>query len=61
MDKFKKVAKAPVNFVSKHRVAIAIIGTAAICTTISRSALQDANAFIESKGLMEEYGNFTGK
>jgi hypothetical protein len=55
MNKIKKVAKASKNFVVKHKVAVAIVTTAVICTAMNRNALSAYNEFLEEKGLTEEF------
>jgi hypothetical protein len=58
MNKIKKVAKAPVNFVVRHKVAVTAVTTAAICIAINRNAISNYNEFLEAKGLTEEFVNF---
>lgn len=43
------------NFVKKHRVAIAVVVTAATCLTINRYALKQHDAFLKEKGLFDEF------
>jgi hypothetical protein len=50
-DKTVKVVK----FVRRHKVAVAIVGTAAVCLYINRVALMQHNDFLKEKGLYEEF------
>lgn len=43
------------KFVSKHRVAIAIVGTAVICMYITREALGQHNDFLMEHGLYDAF------
>lgn len=43
------------NFVAKHRVAIAVVGTAATCLTINRMALKQHDDFLKEHDLYETF------
>lgn len=49
------------QFVSDHRVAIAVITTATATTAamvaMQKGAVREVNDFLESKGLLEEFHN----
>jgi hypothetical protein len=51
----KNKAMKPVNFVRRHKVAVAIVGTAVICIYINRQALAQHNDFLMEKGLFDEF------
>lgn len=55
MSKFVQKATAPVRFVSKHRVAIAVGVTAVTCMAINRAALKQHNEFLKEHGLYEQF------
>lgn len=46
---------APVKFVRRHKVVIAIVGTAAICTYLNRQTLAMHNEFLKDNGLYETF------
>lgn len=54
-DKVKKAAVSTKNFVYKHRVAIAVVATTAVCLKINNLALKQHNEFLKEKGLYEEF------
>jgi hypothetical protein len=58
MNKIKKVAKASRNFVSRHKVAFAVIGTSAVCLALHNKSVNGWNEFVEQQGLTEEYNKF---
>jgi hypothetical protein len=43
------------NFVKKHRVAIAISGTAATCLYLNYRAMEIHNEFLREHGLYEKF------
>lgn len=43
------------NFVSRHKVGIAIFSTAGVCLLLNRVALRDHDAFLAKKGLLDEF------
>ena len=43
------------KFVAKHKVALAVTGTAATCLTLNRLALKQHDDFLREKGLYEEF------
>lgn len=45
------------NFVERHKVAIAVTGTAASCLYLNRVALKQHDDFLKEKGLYEEFYN----
>lgn len=45
------------SFVSRHRVALAVIGTIVVMGKLNQYAQREQMSFIESKGLMDEYLN----
>jgi hypothetical protein len=45
----------PVKFVRRHKVAIAIVTTAAICIAINRQALGQHNDFLKEIGQYEAF------
>lgn len=47
------------KFVARHRVAIAVTGTAIICLSLHRHSMQSFDAFLDEKGLTEEF--YTGE
>ena len=49
--------KHPVVFVRRHKVAIAIIGTAVICIAINRQALKQHNDFLKEIGQYDAFYN----
>jgi hypothetical protein len=57
MDTIKKAARSTKNFVSKHRVGIAVVTTALAVGQLQRKNLEHWNAFLEDKGLQDEYYN----
>jgi len=55
MNNIKKTAKSTKQFVSKHRVAIAVVTTATLCLAINKRAMREHDLFLEEKGLLEEF------
>jgi hypothetical protein len=55
MNKFKKAAASTKQFVSDHKTAITVTGTALVCLAIHRFALKGHNEFLKEKGLYEEF------
>lgn len=59
MDPVKNALERTKQFVSDHKVAIAIgvatIATAMVCIKIQRSAIVDWNNFLEQEGLIEKF------
>lgn len=55
MNTLKNKAIATKNFVAKHRVAIAVTGTAAACLYLNRRAMSQHDEFLKEKGLYEEF------
>jgi hypothetical protein len=47
--------KHPVEFVRRHKVAIAIVGTAAICIAANRQALGQHNDFLKEIGQYDAF------
>jgi hypothetical protein len=45
----------PVNFVRRHKVAIAVVGTAAFCLYLNRVALTQHNEFLKANGLYDAF------
>lgn len=45
------------NFVRRHKTAIAVTATAAICLTLNRIALAQHEAFLKERGLYDEFYN----
>jgi hypothetical protein len=43
------------NFVSRHKVAIAVTATASACLAIHRVSLRQHDEFLKEKGLLEEF------
>lgn len=43
------------NFVVRHRVAIAITGTAATCLYLNRMAMEQHNEFLKEHGLYDQF------
>lgn len=50
----KTVATAK-NFVRRHKTAIAVTATAAICYTVHAAAIKQHNEFLAEHGLLEEF------
>ena len=50
-----KPIRSTVKFVKKHRVAIAIIGTACVCMKINEMAMSEHDNFLKDKGLYDEF------
>lgn len=46
---------APVNFVRRHKVAVAIVGTAVICVYFERKAMVMHDEFLMANGLYEKF------
>lgn len=63
MNPVKKTIAATKEFVSDHKVAIAVVTTAAITVAVVRkmqvSGLKEAYEFIEAKGLNDDFLNST--
>ena len=55
MDKIKKIPARVKKFVKDHKVAVAVISTAAVCLKINRVALRDHDNFLAEKGLLDEF------
>lgn len=55
MSTIKDKALAPVNFVRRHRVAIAVVATTVVCYKAHVNVVKSTNEFLESKGLLEEF------
>lgn len=57
----KNVALSAKNFVTNHKVAIAVVTTAAVttamCVKMQRGAIAQVNEFLTEKGLYEEFQN----
>ena len=58
MNKIKKTAKSTKNFVSRHRVGIAVTATAATAVYVQMKIAADWNEFLKEHGLLEEYYDF---
>lgn len=43
------------NFVRRHKTAIAVTTTAALCLVLNRMALASHDEFLKEKGLYDEY------
>lgn len=54
-ENLKKKTTSTVNFVKKHRVALAVTGTATACLLLHKSALRDHDEFLAEKGLLDEF------
>jgi hypothetical protein len=46
------------RFVNRHRVAIAMTGTALACLYLNRLALEQHNDFLKENGLYDAFYNF---
>lgn len=55
MDKIKSAASGVKNFISRHRVGVAVVTTAGACLWLNRVALRDHDAFLAEKGLLDEF------
>lgn len=55
MNKFKQAAVASRKFVADHRVGVAVTLTSIAWFGLVRSNVKQYNAFLETKGLLEEY------
>lgn len=55
MNKLRTKAVSTKNFVSRHRVAIAVTATSIVWIYVNRSAMQQHNEFLKEKGLYEEF------
>lgn len=51
----KKSIVSTKNFVKKHRVAIAVVTTAAICLKLNRMALADHDEFLKEHDLYDAF------
>lgn len=49
-----KLSNIKKHFVT-HKTAYAVLGTATICLAINQRALREHDAFLEEKGLLQEY------
>ena len=58
MERFKNTVTSTKNFVVRHKVAFAVAGTAAVLIPLNRIALRDHLAFIDEKGLTEEFATW---
>lgn len=47
------------NFIVRHKVAVAVSVTTAVCLVLNRVALKQHDEFLESKGLKDEFYNPT--
>lgn len=54
-DKSKKAVKSTTNFVSKHRVAIAVTITAAVAVKWQMNTQSYTREFLEAHNLYDEY------
>ncbi len=61
MNAAKKALSRTKNFVTDHKVAIAIVTTAAattaVCVKFQHGAIREVNNFLTEKGLYEEFHN----
>lgn len=55
MNKIVQTAKSTKNFVSKHRVAIAVAATTVVCYKAHTNAVAQLSEFLAEKGLLEEF------
>jgi hypothetical protein len=55
MEAIKNAARFSKKFVVNHKVAIAVIGTALVCTQINRAAIKTYDSFLDEKGLRDEF------
>ena len=56
MDEVQKTIPTRIKeFVGRHKVAIAVIGTAGICLKLNRFALKGHDDFLKEKGLFDEF------
>lgn len=55
MDHVRKSLRSTKNFVEKHKVAIAVTGTAVTCLYLNRLALQQHNDFLKENGLYDAF------
>lgn len=58
MNTIKNIPVRTKNFVVRHKTGFAVIATAFTCIAINRSAVKEYNAFLEKKGLLDEYYSF---
>lgn len=54
-DKLINAKNSAKEFVVKHKVAIAVVSTAAICGKINSYAIGQHNDFLREKGLYDEF------
>ena len=55
MNKLKKAIASSKKFVSDHKVAIAITGTALTCLALNRLALRSHDNFLKEHDLYDEF------
>lgn len=55
MNRVKKVANASKNFVSKHRVELAVVATALVVSRNARESFKRWDQFLDDKGLTDEF------
>ncbi len=55
MDRVKKTAAATKKFVADHKVALAVIATAACCLTFQVKVMSAHNDFLKERGLYDEF------
>lgn len=55
MDKLKQATVATKNFVGRHKVAVAVAATSAVWIWMARNQASTFNAFLEEKGLTDEF------
>ena len=58
MNKIKRSASATRNFVSDHRVAIAVVVTLTVCTALQMRSAKEWNAFLTEHNLFDEFYAF---
>lgn len=54
-NKIKKTATSTKDFVSRHRVGLAVTATAATALWMHAKVIDNVNEFLEAKGLLEEF------
>ena len=57
MNRFKKSVRRSREFVSRHRVGIAVVTTAVICTKLNSKAIAAHDDFLRDEGLFEKFYN----
>lgn len=55
MNRIKKKVVATKDFVAKHRVAIAVVGTSIVWIKIMATAAEQHNEFLKEHGLYEKF------